>query len=555
MKMVKNKTIGWVAGIAAFLAIAAQNPTEKYFELAKNLDIFATLIREVNAYYVDEINPNRMVKSGIDAMLNTLDPYTNYIPEDEIENYRTMTTGMYGGIGAIIGRRKERNIILMPYNGFPADKAGLKIGDEILEVDGFDVRKKNSTEVSKLLKGQAGTKVKLKVLKLGKKDSEIIEFQRERIKVENVPYVGLIKDDIGYIQLTEFTSDASREVRKGIESLKNKGAKKLILDLRDNPGGLLNEAVNISNLFVDKDKLIVSTKGKVAEWVKEYRALDMPYDTEIPLAVLVSSRSASASEIVSGVVQDYDRGVLVGQKTFGKGLVQTTRPLTYNSQLKVTTAKYYIPSGRCIQAIDYTNRGTDGAAKRVADSLRTAFKTANGRVVYDGGGVSPDVEVKREPLAAITQSLISKDLIFDYASVYYLANPNFSAKPLEFSLSDAEYQKFTNWLKDKDYDYTTKVEATIKDLTAAAQKEKYYDEIKDQLEGLKHKMAHNKEFDLEKHKDEIRELLEQEILSRYYFEKGAKEASFDDDPEIQEAIRILNEPTRYKDLLQGKAKR
>lgn len=538
-----------ITGLAAFSWAAT--PSDKYFEIARNLDIFATLIREINATYVDEINPNRLVRSGIDAMLNTLDPYTNYIPEDDIENYRTQTTGLYGGIGAVVGKRKDKNIILMPYNGFPAEKAGLKIGDEILEIDGFDVQKKNPTEISKLLKGQAGTKVKLKVLKLGKNKPEIIEFQRERIKIDNVPYVGMVSPGIGYIQLSEFTSDAGRDVKKGVEELKNKGANSLILDLRDNPGGLLNEAVNIANLFIPKDQLVVRTKSKVAEWVKEYRALNPSFDTEIPIAVLISGKSASASEIVSGVLQDYDRGVLVGQKSFGKGLVQTTRPLTYNSQLKVTTAKYYIPSGRCIQAIDYSNRSSDGTARKVADSLRVAFKTANGRVVYDGGGVSPDVEIKREPKAAITISLVNKDLIFDYASQYFLNHPTIP-KALEFSLSDVEYDQFVNWLKDKDYDYVTRVESTIKDLTSTAQKEKYYDEIKDQLEALRNRMAHNKEHDLIKHKSEIKEILEQEIVSRYYFEKGVKEASFDDDPEVQEAIRLLNDKSKYQGLLSGK---
>jgi len=538
--------------IAGFGFIAAQTPNEKYFDIARNLDIFATLMKEVNSYYVDDINPSKMVKAGIDAMLNTLDPYTNYIPEDEIENYRTMTTGMYGGIGAVIGKRKDRNIVLMPYNGFPADKAGLKIGDEILEIDGFDVRKKITNDISKLLKGQAGTKVKLSVLKLGKDKPETIEFTRERIKIENVPYFGMLDKETGYIQLTEFTADASREVKKGIEDLKLKGANKLIFDLRDNPGGLLNEAVNISNLFIPKEKLVVSTKGKVAEWVKEYKALNSPFDTEIPIVVLISPRSASASEIVSGVIQDYDRGVLVGQKSYGKGLVQTTRPLSYNSQLKVTTAKYYIPSGRCIQAIDYSNRNSDGTAKKVADSLRIAFKTTNGRVVYDGGGVSPDVEVKRETPASITSSLISKDLVFDFASKYYLSHLSGIGPAKEFRLSDSDYQEFITWLKDKEYDYTTKVETSIKELTAAAQKEKYYDEIKDQLEGLKTRMAHNKENDLLKHKDEIREVLEQEIVSRFYFEKGIKEASFDDDPEVQEALRILNDKIRYQKILSGK---
>lgn len=540
-----------LAGAALALA-AAQSPAEKYFEIARNLDIFATLIREVNAYYVDDVNPGRLVKSGIDAMLNTLDPYTNYIPEDEIENYRTMTTGMYGGIGAVVGRRKDRNVILMPYSGFPAEKAGLRIGDEILEIDGFDVRKKSTTDISKLLKGQAGTKVKLKILKLGKTEPESIEFQREKIKIDNVPYLGMVSEGIGYIQLTEFTSDASREIKKGIEELKGKGATRLILDLRDNPGGLLNEAVNISNLFIPKDKVVVHTRGKVAEWVKEYRALNPPFDTEIPLAVLISSKSASASEIVSGVMQDYDRGVLIGQKSFGKGLVQTTRPLSYNSQLKVTTAKYYIPSGRCIQAIDYSNRGSDGNVRRVADSLRIAFKTAAGRLVYDGGGVSPDVEVKRESYSQITTSLISKDLIFDYASVYFLAHPQGIAPARDFQLSDSEYDAFVTWLSDKDYDYTTRVETSIKELAGVAQKEKYYDEIKDQLEALRTRMAHNKENDLRKFKAEIREVLEHEIISRYYFEKGVKESSFDDDPELREAIRVLSNPEEYRKILSGR---
>jgi carboxyl-terminal processing protease len=538
--------------LAGIVILAAQTPNEKYFDIARNLDIFATLVKEVNSYYVDDINPNKMIKTGIDAMLNTLDPYTNYIPEDEIENYRTMTTGMYGGIGAIIGRRKDRNLLLMPYQGFPAEKAGLKIGDEIMEIDGFDVRKKNTNDISKLLKGQAGTKVKLLVLKLGKDKPETIEFTRERIKIENVPYSGMLDNETGYLQLTEFTADAGKEVKKAIEDLKGKGAKQLILDLRDNPGGLLNEAVNISNLFIPKDKLVVSTKGKVAEWVKEYKALNSPFDTEIPVAVLISSRSASASEIVSGVLQDYDRGVLVGQKSFGKGLVQTTRPLSYNSQLKVTTAKYYIPSGRCIQAIDYANRGSDGNAKKVADSLRMAFKTTNGRLVYDGGGVSPDIEVKRETQASITASLISKDLIFDFASKYYLNHLSGIGSAKDFRISDADYADFISWLKDKEYDYTTKVETSIKELASAAQKEKYYDEIKDQLESLKTRMAHNKENDLQKHKDEIREVLEQEIVSRYYFDKGVKEASFDDDPEIQEAMKVLKDKARYQKILSGK---
>lgn len=531
--------------------VSFNKPADKYFEIVKNLDIFATLFKEVNSYYVDDINPNKMIKTGIDAMLNSLDPYTNFIPEDDIEDYRTMTTGQYGGIGALIGKRKERNAVLMIYEGFPAQKAGIKIGDEIIAIDGIDVTKKNSNEVSKLLKGQAGTTVKLKIQRFNEPTPRTIEVQRDKIKLESVPYYGMVTEDIGYLQLTDFTTDAGRDVKKAVESLKEQGAKSLIFDLRDNPGGLLNEAVNVSNVFIPQNKLIVSTKGKVSEWNKDYRALNNALDTEIPLVVLVSGKSASASEIVSGVIQDYDRGVLVGQKTFGKGLVQATRPLSYNSQLKITTAKYYIPSGRCIQSIDYSKKNEDGSGTRIADSLKNMFKTANGRIVYDGGGIMPDVEVAKPVLAPISQSLVSKGLLFDYASYYHSRHASI-AKPKEFKLSDKEFNEFVEWLKDKDYDYTTKAETEIKELEAAAKKEKYYDDIKDQIEQLAKKLMHNKEQDLYKHKKEISELLEQEIVGRYYLEKGIKEASFDNDPEILTAVRILKNPEEYQNLLKPK---
>jgi carboxyl-terminal processing protease len=536
---------------AAVIAIAAGNPSEKYFEIAKNMDIFATLFKEVNTYYVDEVSPNKIMKTGIDAMLNSLDPYTNYIPEDEIEDYRTMTTGQYGGIGAVIGKRNNKTMVLMPYENFPAHKSGLKIGDEIVEIDGQDAAKKNSNDVSKLLKGQAGTVVKLKVRRYGQKDIMNLEITRQKIKIDNVPYYGMVSDEVGYLHLTDFTSDASREVRKAVTELKEKGAKKIVFDLRDNPGGLLSEAVNISNLFVAKDKLVVSTKGKMTDWNKNYNALNPPLDTDIPVAVLTSGRSASASEIVSGVLQDYDRGVLVGQRTYGKGLVQATRPLSYNSQLKITTAKYYIPSGRCIQAIDYSHKNDDGAATKIADSLRVAFKTSNGRVVYDGGGVTPDVEVERPTTAPITVSLINKGLLFDFATEY-AAKRTSIASAKTFKLSDAEYDEFTKWLVGKEYDYTTKVETDLTDLTANAKKEKYYEDIKEQIEQLKKRVSHNKELDLVKNKEEIREYLEQEIVSRYYFEKGVKEASFDNDAELQAALKVLNNQEEYKKILKGK---
>ncbi len=541
-----------VAGIGVISLASMDTPGEKYFEIAKNLDIFATLFKEVNTHYVDDVEPGRLMKTGIDAMLSSLDPYTNYIPEDEIEDYRTMTTGQYGGIGASIGRRNNRPTVLMPYEGWPAQKAGVMIGDEILEIDGQDLAKKPSIDISKLLKGQAGTKLKLKIKRYGKTEPFVVEVPRERIKIDNVPYYGMIEDGIGYIQLSDFTQEAGREVRKALTELKEKGAKSIVLDLRDNPGGLLHEAVNICNLFLPRDVDVVSTKSKVTDWNKGYKTLAAPVDTDIPLAVLVSGRSASASEIVSGVIQDYDRGVLIGQRTYGKGLVQTTRPLSYNSSLKVTTAKYYIPSGRCIQAIDYSHRGDDGAPTKLADSLRVAFKTQTGRIVYDGGGISPDVDVKPQPLTPIAASLMSKGLIFDFATEYRTQNPTIAAAK-DFKVDDAIFNKFSEWLKKKDYDYTTKVETSLSELEEYAKKENYYTEIKDQVDGLRRRMTHNKDQDLQKNKVEIEEILEQEIASRYYFEKGVKESGFDNDPDIKEALKVLKDPKEYNKLL-AKAK-
>ncbi|MFQ3576550.1 MAG: S41 family peptidase [Cytophagales bacterium] len=525
--------------------------TDRYFDIAKNLDIFASLFKELNYYYVDEINPNKLIKTGIDEMLESLDPYTNYIPEDDIEDYRTQTTGQYGGIGAVIGKRKDYAMILMPYEGYPAHNAGLKIGDELYKIDDIDLKGKNTTEVSKLLKGQAGTKLKLKVKRNGNATLLDFEITRQRIKIDNIPYYGMVTDEVGYLQLTDFTSNASKEVKEAINKLKEKGMKYLIFDLRDNPGGLLMEAINITNLFIPKDKEIVSTKGKVQEWNKVYMSLNQPLDVEIPIAVLVSSKSASASEIVSGSIQDYDRGVLIGQKTFGKGLVQATRQLSHNSQLKVTTAKYYIPSGRCIQAIDYTNRNEDGSVGKIADSLKKEFKTKNGRTVYDGGGVEPDIIVERSETPAILTSILQKNLIFDYATKFYYENPKIESARA-FKISDKEYSKFVEWLKDKDYDYITKVEKTLEDLSTISKKEKYYDDIKVQLDNLKSKVSHNKENDLIKFKSEISESLRKEIVSRYYLQKGSIEASFDSDAEVKEAVNLFKDMQKFNSLLAKK---
>ena len=483
-------------------------------------------------------------------MLKSLDPYTNYIPEDDIEDYRTMTTGQYGGIGAIIGKRNGRNMVLMPYRGFPADKGGLKIGDELTKIDDVNVVGKSVEQISKLLKGQANTDLMITIKRYGEEYELPLSIKRERITVDNVPYAGMVTDDIGYIKLSNFTTGAGREVEKALKKLKEEGAKKIVFDVRGNPGGLLSESVNVSNTFIPKGSEVVSTKGKVKDWNKTYRALDGPVDTEIPLVVLTSGRSASAAEIVSGVLQDYDRAVLVGEKTFGKGLVQATRPLTYNSQLKVTTAKYYTPSGRCIQAIDYSNRATDGSVGRVPDSLKTAFQTGNGRLVYDGGGIKPDIEVKSKKLAPISVSLYVKSHIFDYATIYYYDHPDTPASK-EFALSDEEYQKFVEWVQDKDYDYVTEVEQTIDDLIEISKDEQYYESIEEQIASLRKQVQHDKESDLTKFKDEIRELLEKDIVSRYHLREGEIEATFDDDPAMQAAIEVLEDTERYQSILRG----
>ena len=549
MKSKRLKIIGVLALIV--VALSAYKPSEKYFEIAKNLDIFATLFQEVNKYYVDEVSPTDLMKTGIDAMLSKLDPYTNYIPEDRIEDYRTMTTGVYGGIGAVVSQRNGKIVIVMPNEGYPADKAGLQIGDEILAIDDISLKGKNMNGVSKLLKGQANTEVKLQVKRYGKEEPITFNLKRERIKLKNVPYYGMVTEDIGLIQLTDFTQNASKEIKDAMVKLKAEGAKKLILDLRGNPGGLLSEAINISNLFLPKGSEIVSTKGKIKEWNSVHKASNAPEDLEIPVAVLINNNSASASEIVSGSLQDYDRAVIVGQRSYGKGLVQATRSLSYNSKLKVTVAKYYIPSGRCIQELDYTNRKADGTVEKMADSLRVAFKTKNGRVVYDGQGVSPDIDVDLYNYAPITRSLIGKGLIFEYATKFRFEH-NDIEDAKTFSLSDAEYDKFINWAKNKDYEYKTESEASLDALIASAKKDKKYKDLAPKLTALRGEIVSDKKADLNKFRNEIKEELELEIISRYYWEKGRMEASFDDNGEINAAIKVLNDPARYQKILSGK---
>jgi carboxyl-terminal processing protease len=537
-----------ILGLLIVTSFAFRKPAEKYFDIAKSIDIFATLFKEVNAYYVDEVDPQKLIRKGIDAMLQSLDPYTDFIPEDELESFRITTTGQYGGIGALIGIVNKKTVVTHPYENFPAFKSGIRVGDEIISVNGKNVQGKSTSEVSALLKGQAKTEVELRIRRVGLKDDLMLKIKREKISISNVTYYNLIDPEIGYIKLDDFTPGASREVADALLELKKKGAKKLILDLRDNPGGLLHEAVNIVNIFIPKGMEVVSTKGKVEEWNKKYTTLNNAVDTEIPMVVLVSGGSASAAEIVAGSLQDYDRAVLIGERTFGKGLVQTTRPLSYNAQLKVTTAKYLIPSGRCIQALDYTHRKDDGSVDKVADSLKVAFKTKGGRKVFDGGGLDPDVEVPNDLLGPVAEVMSNAGLIFEYASKY--CNEK-TQKPVlkNFKLSDKEYQDFLAWTKEQKFYYTTPLERSAKDLIEAAKNERFYPEVEAELNRLKAKIESNKDNDLLRFKTEISQLLEEQIAFHYSLTEGQAEVSMAHDSEIMEAKKVLLDQAAYKNIL------
>ena len=519
-----------------------------YFEIAKNLEIFTDLYKELNTYYVDETDPGKLIKSAMDEMLQTLDPYTNYIPESEIEDFQFMTTGQYGGIGAMITKRDEYVYISEPYEGFPAQKSGLMAGDKILEVNNISVKGKSTEEVSKLLKGQPNTNVSILIERKYINEPFEVSFKREKVTVGSVPYFGLLENNIGYVKLRSFTRNCSNDLKNAILKLKEQSATSLILDLRGNPGGLLNESVKIANFFVNQGEDIVSTKGKIKSWEKVYTATNKPIDTEIPLVVLIDQSSASASEIVSGSLQDLDRAVIVGKRSFGKGLVQQTRKLSYNSQLKLTVAKYYIPSGRCIQALDYSNRNEDGSVGKIADSLSTEFRTKNNRKVYDGGGITPDLVTESEVSSKILLSLFRERLFFDYATEYRLKNENIlSAK--DFKITDEKFLDFKNYLSDKEYEYETDTEKAYKKLKKVAEEENYFESMKNNFDLLVTKIDDAKSDDLEKNKDFVKEILANEIVSRYYYQKGRIQSSLNYDKDILEAITVLSDSTKYKQIL------
>jgi carboxyl-terminal processing protease len=520
------------------------------FRIAKNLDIFLSLYRELNTFYVDDLNPDKLVKTGIDNMLKTLDPYTVYYPESESEEVAFMTTGKYGGIGSLIRGGGEYVVISLVYKGFPADLAGVRAGDLLKKVDGVSLENADTELVSQKLKGNPGTTVNLTIERNGKE--MVIPVRREKIEIPSVPYYGMIDQETGYIRFTNFTQNCTEEVRNALIKLKNEKAAKIILDLRSNPGGLLTEAVDIVNLFVGPGNEIVSTKGKVKQFDESFKTSKAAVDQDIPLAVIINRGSASASEIVAGAIQDLDRGVVVGQRSYGKGLVQITRPLSYNTQLKVTTAKYYIPSGRCIQALDFSHPNEDGSVGIIPDSLISEFRTRNGRVVKDGGGITPDVDVVPSSLSQIAAELYMRNFIFDYATRYFWNNPA-PESPEKFIVSDQIYTDFTNFLRERNFSYSTITELSLNELISNAKKEKYYELHKDLFTELQNDLRHTLENDLVTFRNEISELLADEIIGRYYYEEGSIKYSLGTDEQVMKAVEILKRGDEYKSILQGRS--
>lgn len=537
---------------------------DRNFQISKNLDIFNSIFKELDLFYVDTVNAEKMIQTGVEGMLSLTDPYTEYYPEEEVSSLKEMTTGKYGGIGAAIRyyEAKDRIAVVEPTEGMPAAEAGVKAGDIILSVGGKEMVRGDmkpqefSSKVSEALRGEPGTSFVLKVLRPLKNDSTVMEFKitRKNIRTNPVPYYGMVKDSIGYLALSSFTENSAKDFKKAFIELKQKGVKSLIIDLRDNGGGSLSEAVDIVNLYVPKGQEIVVTKGKVRQAQGSYKTQNEPVDTQIPLAVLVNGATASASEIVSGSLQDLDRAVVIGSRTFGKGLVQTIRPLPYNGTLKVTTSKYYIPSGRCIQAIDYAKKNADGSVARTPDSLTTVFHTAAGREVRDGGGIRPDIEVKGDKIPNIVFYLMNDDLIFDYATQYCWDHPTLASVD-DFKLTDADYEAFKKLVKSRNFTYDRQSEKMLKSLKEIAEFEGYMAEAAEEFKALEKKLNHNLDRDLDYFAKPIKEYISQEIVTRYFYQRGAAMERLKDDTDLEEAIKVLQNPVRYREILSAPVKK
>lgn len=551
----KSKLFFGIALIVGSIGLFSFGTDQSFFEISKNLDILVTTLREVEANYVDEINVTKVVQKGIHAMLENLDPYTEFIPEESVEDFKlTHVSTDYGGIGALIQSINNEMVISEVLEGLPAQKSELKPGDIILKVNDVEVSGKKVDEISGLLKGARKSTIKITVKRPGVNNPLVKTIQREEIKIPNVSYAGFIEDGIGYIKLDRFLENSALEVKEALVTLKQKQPLNgIILDLRGNGGGIMMDAVKISNLFLPKGQLIVSQKGRKKENNAEYFASSEPIDTKIPLVILVDNGSASASEIVTGAIQETDRGVIIGQRTFGKGLVQNTVNLSYNALLKVTIAKYYTPSGRSIQALDYTHRKKDGSVEKVADSLITAFNTKGGRIIYDGSGIYPDVVTQEKNYHQITAELFGKNMFFLFCNNFCNSHPTIPSAR-DFSLSENDFQDFKKFVQEQKFTYQTRSEQISANLEKSILEDSKDQEALAQVKILNQKIQNSKQNDLDKYRNEIEEVLEAEIATRYYYQKGRIESTFNDDLEISEALKVLKNPTLYQSIVKGEGK-
>lgn len=553
-----RKTLAGVLIVLLGMGILSFKEDDRNFQISKNLDLFNSIFKELDMFYVDTLNPEKVIQNGVEGMLALTDPYTEYYPEEEISSLKEMTTGKYGGIGAAIRyyEAKDRIAVVEPTEGMPAAEAGVKAGDIILSVGGKEMTRGTmkpqdfSQKVSDALRGEPGTSFILKVMRPLKNDSTILEFKitRKNIRTNPVPYYGMVRDSIGYLALSSFTENCAKDFKKAFIEMKEQGARSFILDLRDNGGGSLAEAVDIVNFFVPKGQEIVVTKGKLKQAQGSYKTQNEPIDTRIPMAVLVNGASASASEIVSGSLQDLDRAVIIGTRTFGKGLVQTIRPLPYNGTLKVTTSKYYIPSGRCIQAIDYAKKNADGSVARTPDSLTNVFRTAAGREVRDGGGIRPDIEVKGDRVPNIVFYLMNEDIIFDYATRYCWDHPALASVD-SFQLTDEDYKEFKKLVKSRDFKYDRQSEKMLKSLKEVAEFEGYMEGAAEEFKALEKKLNHNLDRDLDYFAKQIKGYIAQEIVTRYFYQRGAAMERLKEDEDLEKAIEVLHDAGRYKQIL------
>lgn len=561
MKKFLNRRNGVLlaAVLVAVAFFSFKSGDDRNFQIAKNLDTFNSIVKELDMFYVDTLDPNKTVREGIDYMLSSLDPYTEYYPEEDQAELQQMLNASFGGIGSLItyNQKLKRSMIAEPFEGTPAAKVGLKAGDILMEIDGKDLAGKNNQEVSQMLRGAVGTSFKLKVERPDEKGgTRPLEFDivRQTIQTPMIPYDTIFNKNVGYINLSTFSGTPSKDFKKTFLKLKKEGITSLVIDLRGNGGGRLEEAVEIANFFLPRGKVIVTTKGKTKQASNTYKTLREPLDLDIPITVLVNGATASASEILSGAFQDFDRAVIVGSRTFGKGLVQTTRPLPYGGVMKLTTSKYYIPSGRCVQAIDYKHRNEDGSVGTIPDSLTTVFHTAAGREVRDGGGVMPDIEVKQEKLPNILFYLVRDNLIFDYATQYCLKHPSIPS-PQEFKVTDADYNDFKAMVKKADFKYDQQSEKIMKTLKEAAKFEGYLGEASEEIKALEKKLTHNLDRDLDYFSKDIRSMIADEIIKRYYYTRGGIIQQLKDDDGLQAALKILADPVKYKETLSAPVKK